>query len=81
MVVWILLIVVGFILLIKGADFLVDGASNIAKKFHIPEIIIGLTVVSSNVKNYATVKLLKNHHLTIELPTNVNLQYLVGFLA
>lgn len=46
MVVWIVLIVLGFILLIKGADFLVDGASNIAKKFHIPDIIIGLTIVS-----------------------------------
>jgi len=42
----IILIIVGFILLIKGADFLVDGASSIAKKFHIPEIIIGLTIVS-----------------------------------
>ena len=42
----ILLIIVGFILLIKGADFLVDGASDIAKKLHIPEIIIGLTIVS-----------------------------------
>lgn len=46
MVIWIILIVLGFILLIKGADFLVDGASNIAKKFHIPDIIIGLTIVS-----------------------------------
>lgn len=46
MVVWIILIILGFILLIKGADFLVEGASNIAKKFHIPEIIIGLTIVS-----------------------------------
>jgi len=46
MLIWILLIILGFILLIKGADFLVDGASNIAKKFHIPEIIIGLTIVS-----------------------------------
>ncbi len=46
MVTWILLIILGFFLLIKGADFLVDGASNIAKKFHIPEIIIGLTIVS-----------------------------------
>ena len=46
MIVWILLIILGFILLIKGADLLVDGASNIAKKFHIPEIIIGLTIVS-----------------------------------
>ena len=42
----IILIIVGFVLLIKGADFLVDGASNVAKKFHIPEIIIGLTIVS-----------------------------------
>lgn len=42
----IILIVLGFVLLIKGADFLVDGASNIAKKFHIPEIVIGLTIVS-----------------------------------
>lgn len=40
------LIVLGFIFLIKGADFLVEGSSNIAKKFHIPEIIIGLTIVS-----------------------------------
>lgn len=39
-------ILVGFILLVKGADFLVDGGSNIAKKFHIPEIIIGMTIVS-----------------------------------
>lgn len=42
----IILIIIGFILLIKGADFLVDGSSNIAKKFHIPEIVIGLTIVS-----------------------------------
>lgn len=42
----ILLIVLGFVLLIKGADFLVDGASSVAKKFHIPEIVIGLTIVS-----------------------------------
>ena len=42
----ILLIIVGFVLLIKGADYLVEGASNVAKKFHIPEIIIGLTIVS-----------------------------------
>lgn len=40
------LIAVGFVLLIKGADFLVEGSSSIAKRFHIPEIIIGLTIVS-----------------------------------
>ncbi len=42
----VILIIIGFILLIKGADFLVEGSSNIAKRFHIPEIIIGLTIVS-----------------------------------
>lgn len=46
MIVAIILILLGFVLLIKGADFLVDGASSIAKKFHIPEIVIGLTIVS-----------------------------------
>lgn len=42
----IIFVIIGFILLIKGADFLVLGSSNIAKKLHIKEIIIGLTVVS-----------------------------------
>lgn len=46
MVVEILLIVLGFVLLVKGADFLVDGASSVAKRFRIPEIVIGLTIVS-----------------------------------
>lgn len=40
------LLVVGFVLLIKGADFFVDGSSGIAKKLRIPSIIIGLTVVA-----------------------------------
>ena len=42
----ILLILVGFVMLIKGADILVDGSSAIAKKMRISEIIIGLTIVS-----------------------------------
>ncbi len=46
MILSLILIILGFIFLIKGADFLVDGSSNIAKKIHIPEIIIGLTIVS-----------------------------------
>lgn len=41
----IFLITIGFIFLIIGAEALVKGSSNIAKKFHIPEIIIGLTIV------------------------------------
>lgn len=42
----IILIIIGFALFIKGADLLVLGASRIARKFNIPEIIIGLTVVA-----------------------------------
>ncbi len=41
-----ILIIVGFLLLVKGADFLVDGSTIVAKKFHIKEIVIGLTIVS-----------------------------------
>lgn len=40
------LFAVGFVLLIKGADWLIDGAADIARKFRIPEIVIGLTVVA-----------------------------------
>lgn len=41
-----LLLILGFVLLIKGADIFVEGASNIAKFFKIPTIIIGLTLVA-----------------------------------
>ena len=46
MIIQILLIIVGFVFLIKGADILVDGSSAIAKKMRISEIVIGLTIVS-----------------------------------
>lgn len=46
MILSILLIIVGFILLIKGADFLVLGASGVAKKLRISEMVIGLTIVA-----------------------------------
>ncbi len=42
----ILLIIIGFIFLIKGADFLVMAASNIAKRFGLSEMLIGLTIVA-----------------------------------
>ena len=42
----ILLLVLGFILLVKGADWFVDGASGIAAKLHIPQLVIGLTIVA-----------------------------------
>ena len=42
----IIVLIIGFVLLIKGADFFVAGASGIAEKFRIPPIIIGLTIVA-----------------------------------
>jgi len=46
LVINIVLITVGFVLLIKGADFLVNGASSLAKRFNVSDIAIGLTVVA-----------------------------------
>ncbi len=40
------LLMVGFVLLIKGADYFVEGASKIADRYHIPQIVIGLTIVA-----------------------------------
>ena len=42
----VLKLVVGFLLLVKGADLFVDGSSSVAKKFHIPSVVIGLTIVA-----------------------------------
>jgi cation:H+ antiporter len=41
-----MLFIAGFILLIKGADLLVDGAAGLARRFHVSELVIGLTIVS-----------------------------------
>ena len=46
MLVPILLFIVGLVLLIKGGDWFVDGATGLAHRFHVPEILIGATVVS-----------------------------------
>lgn len=42
----VLLLAAGFVLLIKGADFFVEGSASIAKRFSVPPIIIGLTIVA-----------------------------------
>lgn len=45
--IWSLVIlVIGFVLLIKGADFFVEGSSSVAKRLRVPSIIIGLTIVA-----------------------------------
>lgn len=40
------ILMIGFILLIKGADFFVDGSASVAKLFKIPSVVIGLTIVA-----------------------------------
>ena len=42
----ILLLVVGFAMLVKGADWFVEGAAGIASKFGIPQLVVGLTIVA-----------------------------------
>ena len=46
LVLQILLLALGFVLLVKGADWFVDGASGIADKLGIPQLVIGLTIVA-----------------------------------
>lgn len=46
MILSIIFLMIGFLLLVKGADFFVEGASDIARKLGIPSIVIGLTIVA-----------------------------------
>ncbi|MBE6932613.1 MAG: calcium/sodium antiporter [Ruminococcaceae bacterium] len=46
MLIPVLLFIAGLVLLIKGGDWFVDGATGIAHRFHVPELLIGATVVS-----------------------------------
>ncbi len=46
MLISVLLFAVGLVLLIKGGDWFVDGATGIATRFHLPDIVVGATVVS-----------------------------------
>ena len=41
-----LILIIGFFLLIKGADLFVEGAASIARRFHVPAMVIGLTIVA-----------------------------------
>ena len=45
-IIHILLLALGFAMLVKGADWFVDGASGIAERFKIPQLVIGLTIVA-----------------------------------
>ena len=41
-----LILIIGFFLLIKGADIFVEGAASIARRFNVPAMVIGLTIVA-----------------------------------
>ena len=45
-VIQVALLAVGFVLLVKGADWFVEGASRLAERFGIPQLVIGLTIVA-----------------------------------
>ena len=46
MILQVLLLALGFLMLVKGADWFVDGASGIAERFGIPQLVVGLTIVA-----------------------------------
>lgn len=71
----IVLFIFGFVLLIKGADFLVDGASSLAKKLGVSLIVIGLTVVSFGT---STPELAVNIFASIKGNTEIAIGNVVG---
>lgn len=89
MIVVILLLVAGFVLLIKGADFFVGGSSSIAKRFQVPSVIIGLTVVAMGTSLpetavSVTASLAGNNELAVSnaIGSNIfNLLVVIGFCA
>ena len=42
----IIILIIGFALLMKGADYFVEGSSSVAKQLHVPSMIIGMTIVA-----------------------------------
>ena len=82
----ILLLVVGFALLVKGADFFVEGSSSVAKKLAVPAIIIGLTIVAMGTSLpetavSVTASLVDNNTLAISnvVGSNIfNLMFVIG---
>ncbi len=89
MILNLLQILFGLLLLIIGAEFLVRGASNIAKKFHIPEILIGLTIVSigtSMPELFITVKSAVQNSTDLIVGNSIgsdlcNLLFILGLMA
>ncbi len=82
----VLLLAVGFALLVKGADFFVEGSSSVAKKLAVPSIIIGLTIVAMGTSLpetavSVTAALTNNNELAISnvVGSNIfNLMFVIG---
>lgn len=85
----VLFLLIGFVCLIKGADLFVEGSANIAKKFHVPSIIIGLTIVAMGTSLpetsvSVTASLVGNNELAISnaVGSNIfNLMVVIGICA
>lgn len=83
------LLVVGFVFLVKGADFFVEGSSSVAKRFQVPSIIIGLTIVAMGTSLpetavSVTASLAGNNALAVSnaVGSNIfNLVVVIGFCA
>ena len=83
------MLVVGFVFLIKGADFFVEGSSGIAKKLRIPSLIIGMTIVAmgTSLPELAvslTASIANNNELAVSnvIGSNLfNLLVVIGFCA
>ncbi|MCR5203341.1 MAG: calcium/sodium antiporter [Lachnospiraceae bacterium] len=84
-----LLLVVGFVLLVKGADFFVDGSSGVAKLFKVPTFIIGMTIVAMGTslpETSVSITAAVNHNTGVALGNAVgsnifNLMIVLGFCA
>ncbi len=70
-----ILLVVGFFFLIKGADLLVDGASSVARKFNISNLVIGLTIVAFGT---SAPELFVNLYASIQGTTDIAIGNIIG---
>ena len=85
----IVFLIIGFVFLIKGADFFVEGSSSIAKKLKVPSIIIGLTIVAMGTSLpetavSVTASLVHNNELAVSnvVGSNIfNLMFVIGVCA
>jgi len=75
MIISIILLLAGFLLLVKGADFFVDGSSSLASKLNISQIVIGLTIVAFGT---STPELIVNVFAAIERRSDISFGNIVG---